>query len=67
MMKWTEVWRDELYMEGFNEEVGAILLHQPAYISNVGFYSPVYDSIEEIEDGAEVAIPSDPPNEARHF
>lgn len=56
----------ELYMEGFNEEVGADLVAiQPAYISNVGFYSPVYDSIEEIEDGAEVAIPSDPPNEAR--
>lgn len=56
----------ELYMEGFNEEAGADLVAiQPAYISNVGFYSPVYDSIDEIEDGAEVAIPSDPPNEAR--
>lgn len=56
----------ELYMEGFNEESGADLVAiQPAYISNVGFYSPVYDSVEEIEDGAEVAIPSDPPNEAR--
>ncbi|MDO5359379.1 MAG: MetQ/NlpA family ABC transporter substrate-binding protein [Jeotgalicoccus sp.] len=56
----------ELYMEGFNEEAGADLVAiQPAYISNVGFYSPVYDSIDEIETGAEVAIPSDPPNEAR--
>ena len=56
----------ELYMEGFNEEAGADLVAiQPAYISNVGFYSPVYDSIDEVEDGAEVAIPSDPPNEAR--
>lgn len=56
----------ELYMEGFNEEAGADLVAiQPAYISNVGYYSPVYDSIDEIEDGAEVAIPSDPPNEAR--
>lgn len=56
----------ELYMESFNEEAGADLVAiQPAYISNVGYYSPVYESIEEIEDGAEVAIPSDPPNEAR--
>ena len=56
----------ELYMESFNEEAGADLVAiQPAYISNVGYYSPVYDSIEEIEDRAEVAIPSDPPNEAR--
>lgn len=56
----------ELYMEGFNEEAGADLVAiQPAYISNVGFYSPVYDSVDEIEQGAEVAIPSDPPNEAR--
>ena len=56
----------ELYMEGFNEEAGADLVAiQPAYISNVGFYSPVYNSIDEIEAGAEVAIPSDPPNEAR--
>src|SRR5699024_11690239 len=44
----------ELYMEGFNEEAGADLVAiQPAYISNVGFYSPVYNSIDEVERSEE--------------
>lgn len=54
------------FMTMFNEERDADLeAIQPIYNAVVGFYSPVYQSIEDIEDGAEVAIPSDPTNEAR--
>lgn len=56
----------EPFMELFNEERdGNLVAIQPIYDAIVGFYSPVYDSLEDIEEGAEVAIPSDPSNEAR--
>lgn len=56
----------EPFMEMFNaERDGNLVAVQPIYNAIVGFYSPVYDSIEDIEDGAEVAIPSDATNEAR--
>lgn len=56
----------EPFMEMFNDERdGNLVAIQPIYNAIVGYYSPVYDSIEDIEDGAEVAIPSDATNEAR--
>lgn len=56
----------EPFMEMFNaERDGNLVAIQPIYDAIVGFYSPVYDSIDDIEEGAEVAIPSDPSNEAR--
>lgn len=56
----------EPFMEQFNSENDADLVAmEEIYNAIVGFYSPVYDSIDELEDGAEVAIPSDPTNEAR--
>lgn len=56
----------EPFMEQFNAESDADLVAmKQIYNAIVGFYSPVYDSIDELEDGVEVAIPSDPTNEAR--
>lgn len=56
----------EPFMEVFNEERdGDLVAIQPIYNAIVGFYAPEYDSIEDIEEGAEVAIPSDMTNEAR--
>ncbi|WP_052108974.1 MetQ/NlpA family ABC transporter substrate-binding protein [Jeotgalicoccus saudimassiliensis] len=56
----------EPFMEQFNKESDADLVAMSEiYNAIVGFYSPVYDSIDELENGAEVAIPSDPTNEAR--
>ncbi|MFW3624900.1 MetQ/NlpA family ABC transporter substrate-binding protein [Aerococcus viridans] len=56
----------EPFMEVFNEERnGDLVAIQPIYNVVVGFYAPEYESIEDIEDGAEVAIPSDMTNEAR--
>ena len=54
------------FAEIFNQERdGDLVAIQPIYNAIIGFYSPVYDSIDELEDGAEVAIPSDITNEAR--
>lgn len=56
----------EPFMEVFNEERnGDLVAIQPIYNAVVGFYAPEYESIVDIEDGAEVAIPSDMTNEAR--
>ena len=56
----------EPFMEVFNEERnGDLVAIQPIYNAVVGFYAPEYESIEDIEDSAEVAIPSDMTNEAR--
>lgn len=56
----------EPFMAVFNEERdGDLVAIQPIYNAIVGFYAPKYESIGDIEDGAEVAIPSDMTNEAR--
>lgn len=56
----------EPFMEQYNEaNDGNLVALQTIYDPIVGFYSPSYDSIEEIEEGAEVAIPSDLSNETR--
>lgn len=56
----------EPFMEGFNQERdGNLVALQTIYNPIVGFYSPIYDSIDDIEEGIEVAIPSDASNEAR--
>jgi len=56
----------EPFMEQYNEASdGNLVALQTIYDPIVGFYSPVYDSVEEIEEGAEVAIPGDASNETR--
>src|SRR5699024_1594189 len=56
----------EPFMEQYNEaNDGNLVALQTIYDPIVGFYSPVYDSVEEIEEGAEVAIPGDASNETR--
>jgi len=56
----------EPFMEQYNQEAdGNLVALQTIYDPIVGFYSPVYDSVEEIEEGTEVAIPGDAANETR--
>lgn len=56
----------EPFMEQYNEaNDGDLVAIQTIYDPIVGYYSPVYDSIDDIEEGAEVAIPSDRSNETR--
>lgn len=56
----------EPFMELFNQERDADLVAiQPIYNAIVGFYAPEYESLDDIEDGAEVVIASDVANMAR--
>lgn len=56
----------EPFMEQYNEaNDGDLVAIQTIYDPIVGYYSPVYNSIDEIEDGAEIAIPNDRSNETR--
>lgn len=54
------------FMEMFNQQHdGDLVSVQPIYNAIVGFYAPEYQSMDEIQDGAEIAIPSDPTNMSR--
>lgn len=54
------------YMEQFNEANDANLVAiQPIYHAILGAYSNKYDSVEDLPEGAEVAVPNDPANLAR--
>lgn len=54
------------YMEQFNEANGAELVAvQPVYHAILGAYSKKYTSVEELPEGAKVAIPNDSANIAR--
>ena len=54
------------FMNAYNEaNDGNLVAIQTIYDPIVGFYSPVYNSVDEIEDGAEIAIPNDSSNQAR--
>lgn len=56
----------EPFMEQYNEaNDGDLIALQTIYDPIVGFYSPTYDSVDDIEEGAEVAIPNDLSNETR--
>lgn len=56
----------EPYMKKFNQEKKAELVAiQKIYNAKVGFYSKDYKKIEDIPDGAKVAIPNDISNEGR--
>lgn len=54
------------FMTQYNEENnGTLVAVQPIYNAIVGFYSKQYTSLNDVPDGATIAIPSDPSNEAR--
>lgn len=54
------------FMEAYNAENDADLeAVAPIYDARVGFYSREYDQVEEVPEGARVAIPNDHSNEGR--
>lgn len=56
----------EPFMEKFNSEKEAnLVMIQKIYNAKVGFYSKEYTAIDQIPDGAKVALPSDVSNEGR--
>ena len=56
----------EPYMQDFNEAHDAnLVLLDAVYDAKVGYYSKAYDDIEQLPEGAQVAIPNDVTNEGR--
>lgn len=56
----------EPYLNNFNEENGTNLVSiGGVHVEPMGLYSSKYKSIDEIEDGAEIAIPNDGTNGGR--
>lgn len=54
------------YMERYNTEMNASLVAiAKIYNAKVGFYSKAYTTIDEIPNGATVALPNDSPNQGR--
>jgi D-methionine transport system substrate-binding protein len=54
------------YMEHFNDANGSqLVVAQPVYHAILGAYSNKYKSIEELPEGAKVAVPNDASNLAR--
>lgn len=54
------------YLDDFNEEKGTDLVSIGAiHIEPMGLYSSKYESIDDLEDGAEIAIPNDATNGGR--
>lgn len=56
----------EPYMQAFNEENDAdLVLLDKIYDAKVGFYSKDHDDVEQVPEGAKVALPNDASNEGR--
>ena len=54
------------YLESFNSEHGYHLVNAGGiHIEPIALYSTKYNSLDEIPDGATIAIPNDPTNEGR--
>ncbi len=54
------------YLEAFNRERGLDLMNAcKVHVEPLGLYSKKISSIDELEDGAIIAIPNDPTNEGR--
>ncbi|MFJ9554386.1 MetQ/NlpA family ABC transporter substrate-binding protein [Nocardiopsis sp. NPDC101807] len=54
------------FLDEFNEGNGTDLVSvQEIYLPPLGLYSNEVDAVEDLEDGAEVALPNDPTNEFR--
>jgi len=54
------------FLETYNEQAGGSLVSVgEVYLPSAAFYSDKVDSLDELENGAEIAIPNDPTNEGR--
>jgi len=55
-----------LWMQTFNENNDAnLVVVEPIYHAALGLYSKEYNSMEELPEGATIALPNDPTNQGR--
>lgn len=62
----ANLFQNVTFMETYNSAAGGSLVSVgEVYLPAAAFYSEQYGSLEEVPDGASIAIPNDPTNEAR--
>lgn len=62
----ANLFQNSTFLENFNTSTGGDLVSVgEAYLPSAAFYSNTVTSLDELEDGARVAIPNDPTNEGR--
>ena len=62
----ANLFQNTTFLENFNEQTGSELVSVgEAYLPTAAFYSDTIDDLDELEDGATIAIPNDPTNEGR--
>ncbi|MCR2827863.1 MetQ/NlpA family ABC transporter substrate-binding protein [Microbacterium sp. zg.Y909] len=62
----ANLFQNSTFLETFNEATGGDLVSVgEAYLPSAAFYSDKVDSLDDLEDGATIAIPNDPTNEGR--
>ncbi|MET0295931.1 MAG: MetQ/NlpA family ABC transporter substrate-binding protein [Microbacterium sp.] len=62
----ANLFQNSTFLENFNLNTGEDLISVgEAYLPSAAFYSEKVGSLDELEDGASIAIPNDPTNEGR--
>jgi D-methionine transport system substrate-binding protein len=62
----ANLFQNATFLKNYNESVGGDLVSVgEAYLPSAAFYSDKITSLDELEDGATIAIPNDPTNEGR--
>ncbi|MDN3495037.1 MetQ/NlpA family ABC transporter substrate-binding protein [Planococcus sp. APC 4015] len=62
----ANLFQNSTFLENFNANTGEDLVSVgEAYLPSAAFYSDKVDSLDELEDGASIAIPNDPTNAGR--
>ncbi|WP_150306619.1 MetQ/NlpA family ABC transporter substrate-binding protein [Planctomonas psychrotolerans] len=62
----ANLFQNSTFLETYNEQGGGDLISVgEIYLPSAAFYSDTVDSLEDLEDGASIAIPNDPTNEGR--
>lgn len=62
----ANLFQNQTFLDTFNENTGSDLVSVgEAYLPSAAFYSDEVDSLDELADGATIAIPNDPTNAGR--
>lgn len=62
----ANLFQNSTFLDTYNEQAGGTLVSAgEVYLPSAAFYSDKVSSLDDLEDGAKIAIPNDPTNEGR--
>ncbi|MDN4639097.1 MetQ/NlpA family ABC transporter substrate-binding protein [Agreia sp. PsM10] len=62
----ANLFQNSTFLETYNEQAGGTLVSAgEVYLPSAAFYSDTITSLDDLKDGAKIAIPNDPTNEGR--